>query len=66
MFAKQAVDAKDNNDTSRANHKEHLANMLRAVGQLDDALKAADELLAKIRLDFSHSESEYLVGYATI
>ena len=42
LFAKQAVDAKDNNDTSRANHKEYLTNMLRAAGQLDDALKAVD------------------------
>ena len=42
-FAKQAVDAKDNNDTSRANHKEHLANLLRIAGQLDDVLAAIDE-----------------------
>ena len=33
-FAKQAVNAKDNNDTSRANHKRYLANLLRIVGQL--------------------------------
>ena len=42
-FAKQAVDAKDNNDTSRANHKKHLANLLRIAGRLDDALAAVDE-----------------------
>ena len=42
-FAKQAVNAKDNNDTTRAIHKEHLANMLRIAGQLDDALSAVDE-----------------------
>ena len=34
MFAKQAVDAKDNNDTSRANHKEYLTNMLRGQALL--------------------------------
>ncbi len=36
MFAKKAVDAKDNSDISRANHKEHLANMLRVNGELDE------------------------------
>ena len=36
-YAKQAVSAKNNNDTSRANHKEHLAKLLRIAGQLDDA-----------------------------
>ena len=44
-FAKKAVNAKDNNDTSRADHIEHLANMLRIGGKLDDALSAVDELL---------------------
>lgn len=42
-FAKKAVNAKDNHNVSRANHKEHLANMLRVAGQLDDALAAVDE-----------------------
>ena len=42
-FAKQAVNAEDNNDTTRANHKEHLVNLLRITGQLDDALTAVDE-----------------------
>ena len=42
-YAEQAVDAKDNNDTTRANHKEHLANLLRITGQLDDALAAVVE-----------------------
>ena len=42
-FAKQAVNAKDNNETSRANHKEHLAKLLLVAGKLDDALGAVDE-----------------------
>ena len=35
-FAKQAVNAKDNNDITRANHKKYLANLLRIAGRLDD------------------------------
>lgn len=35
-FAKQAVNAKDNNDTTRDNHKEYLANLLRIAGQIDE------------------------------
>ena len=42
-FAKQAVNAKDNNNITRANHKKHLANMLRIAGQLDDASSTVDE-----------------------
>jgi hypothetical protein len=42
-FAKQAVNAKDNNETSRANHKEHLAKLLLVAGKLGDALGAVDE-----------------------
>ena len=42
-FAKQAINAKDNTDRSRANHKEHLAKMLRIDGRLDDALSVVDE-----------------------
>lgn len=42
-YAKQAVNAKDNNDISRANHKEHLENMLRIAGRLDHTLSVADE-----------------------
>jgi len=33
-YAKQAVNAKDNNDTSRADNKAHLANLLRIAGKL--------------------------------
>jgi hypothetical protein len=36
-FAKQAVNAKDNNDITRADHKKYLANLLRIAGRLDDA-----------------------------
>jgi len=43
IFAKQAVNAKNNNDTTRAHHKKHLTNLLRIAGQLDDALTNVDE-----------------------
>ena len=44
-FARKAVDAKDNDDLTRADHKEHLANMLRIAGKLDDALRTVDEVI---------------------
>ena len=53
VFAKQAIEAKDNNDRSRANHKEHLAKMLHINGQLDDALSVVDELLQTDEMRFS-------------
>ena len=42
-YAKQAVDAKDNNDTTRANHKKRLAELLRIAGQLGDGLSVVHE-----------------------
>ncbi|MDO6569264.1 tetratricopeptide repeat protein [Alteromonas sp. 1_MG-2023] len=44
-FTKQAINAKDNNEQSIQNHKEHLANLLRITGKLDDALNIVDELI---------------------
>ncbi len=41
-YAKKAVDAKNNNDTSRAKHKAHLVNMLRTAGRLYESLEIAD------------------------
>ena len=34
LFAKKAVDAKDNDEHTRANHKEHLTNTMRLAGKL--------------------------------
>ena len=42
-YVKQAVDTKDNNNTTRANHKKRLAELLRIAGQLDDGLSAVHE-----------------------
>ena len=53
VYARQAVDAKDNNDVSRANHKEHLVNLLRIAGKFDDALIFVDELLQSEENRFS-------------
>ncbi|WP_321446881.1 tetratricopeptide repeat protein [uncultured Cohaesibacter sp.] len=45
VYAKKALEAKDNTDISRISHLEHLANMLGRTGDLDIALEKVDSVL---------------------
>nr|WP_321456933.1 tetratricopeptide repeat protein [uncultured Cohaesibacter sp.] len=47
FFAKLAVDARDNSELTRCNHKENLANSLRLAGRPDAASEVIDELLSR-------------------
>ncbi|WP_319568400.1 tetratricopeptide repeat protein [Cohaesibacter marisflavi] len=44
-YAQKATEAKDNNATSRLNHLEHLAILLKGSGELEAALRVIDEVL---------------------